>query len=258
MENIFKNIYNYRELLKTNIKKEIRGKYKHSFLGVLWSFLNPLLQILVYAIIFPIILKNDIDNYVIFLCVGLIPWTFFTTIVTQSTGVIIANANIVKKVYFPREILPISVVTSAAVNFVISTIIILAFVLIYGMGITWHIVFYPIVLLIQYLFSIGISFLVSSLTVYLRDLEHLIGVAIMMLFYATPIVYSMQTLPENYKAIMALNPMAHIIEGYRSIFHYQTTPDFKWLGIILIVSIVLCVIGYMVFKKLEKRFAEEL
>ena len=258
MENIFKNIYNYRELLKTNIKKEIRGKYKHSFLGVLWSFLNPLLQILVYAIIFPIILKNDIDNYVIFLCVGLIPWTFFTTIVTQSTGVIIANANIVKKVYFPREILPISVVTSAAVNFVISTIIILAFVLIYGMGITWHIVFYPIILLIQYLFSIGVSFLVSSLTVYLRDLEHLIGVAIMMLFYATPIVYSMQTLPENYKAIMALNPMAHIIEGYRSIFYYQTTPDFKWLGIILIVSIVLCVIGYMVFKKLEKRFAEEL
>lgn len=117
MIEMFKNIYQYRELLKTNIKKEIRGKYKHSFLGVLWSFLYPLLQLAVYAIIFPLILRNTQDHYVIFLCVALIPWNYFTTIVTQSTGTIIANGDIVKKVYFPREILPISVVTSQLVNF---------------------------------------------------------------------------------------------------------------------------------------------
>lgn len=139
----FKNIYNYRELLKTNIKKEIRGKYKHSFLGVIWSFLNPLLQLAVYAIIFPIILKTPQENYVIFLCVALIPWTFFTTIVTQSTGTIIGNANIIKKVYFPREILPISVVTSAAINFLISTIIIIVFCFIFrnGINLVYHILY---------------------------------------------------------------------------------------------------------------------
>ena len=153
MIEMFKNIYQYRELLKTNIKKEIRGKYKHSFLGVLWSFLYPLLQLAVYAIIFPLILRNTQDHYVIFLCVALIPWNYFTTIVTQSTGTIIANGDIVKKVYFPREILPISVVTSQLVNFLISTIIILAFVLFSGMGISKYILFYPIILLIQYIFS---------------------------------------------------------------------------------------------------------
>lgn len=254
---IFKNIYEYRELLKTNVKKDIRGKYKKSFFGVIWSFLNPLLQLAVYAIIFPIILKVQQENYVIFVCSALIPWTFFTTVISQSTGIIIANANIIKKVYFPREILPISITTSAAVNFLISTIIILVFVICYGMGITWHIVFYPIVLLIQYVLSLGISFILSSVTVYFRDLEHFVGIAIMLLFYATPIVYSINTLESSYAKILKLNPMAHIVEAYRSIFYYQTVPNLKNLGILLILSIILCIIGYKIFKKLEKRFAEE-
>lgn len=258
MIKVFQNIYDYRELLKTNIKKEIRGKYKKSFLGVVWSFLNPLLQLAVYAIVFPIILKNTQPNYVIFVCSALIPWTFFTTVVTQATGVIIANGNIIKKVYFPREILPISIVTSAAVNFLISTIIILAFVLFSGMGITWYVLFYPIILIVQYMLSLGIAFIISSVTVYLRDLEHLIGIAMMMLFYVTPIVYSMKTIPANYAFIMKLNPMAHIIEAYRSIFYYQSMPDFKNLGILFLMTIVLCVVGYLIFKKLEKRFAEEI
>lgn len=255
---LFKNIYEYRELLKTNIKKEIRGRYKQSALGVIWSFLNPLLQLAVYAIIFPIILRVQQENYVIFVCSALIPWTFFTTIVTQSTGVIIANGNILKKVYFPREILPISVVTSAAVNFLISTIIILVFVLCYGMGITWHIVFYPLVLLVQYVLSLGISFILSSLTVYFRDLEHFVGIAMMLLFYATPIVYSINTIEGSYAKLLELNPMCHIVEAYRSIFYYQGIPNLESLGILLVLSFILCILGYKLFKKLEKRFAEEI
>ena len=144
MFKVFKNLYNYRELLKTNVKKEIRGKYKNSFLGILWSFLNPLLQIAVYAIVFPLILRNTQENYVIFLCCGLIPWTFFSTAISRCAFTMIENGNIIKKVYFPREILPISVVTSEAVNFLISTIIIIAFVIFGGIGISKYIIFYPI------------------------------------------------------------------------------------------------------------------
>ena len=174
-----------------------------------------------HAIIFPLILRDTQDNYVIFLCVALIPWTFFTTIVNQSTGVIISNGNILKKVYFPRIILPISVVTSAAINFVISTIIILLFVLFSGIGFSKYLIFYPVILLVQYILSLGISFIVSSITVYLRDLEHLINIALMMLFYATPIAYSSASIPEAFKNIMYLNPMAHIIDAYRAIFYYK-------------------------------------
>ena len=154
--NILKELYHYRELLKSNTKKEVRGKYKHSFLGVLWSFLNPLLQIMVYAIVFPLILKNNQEHYVVFLCCGLIPWNFFAVAINRSASTMLENGNIIKKVFFPREILPISIVTSEAVNFVISTIIILAFVLFDGIALTTYILYYPLILLVQYLLFLAV------------------------------------------------------------------------------------------------------
>ena len=225
MLTVFKNLYKYRELLKTSVKKEIRGKYKNSFLGVLWSFLNPLLQIIVYAIVFQVILKNPKENYAIFLCCGLVPWTFFSSTITRSAFTMIENGNIIKKVYFPREILPISIVTSETVNFMISTIIILGFVIFGGLGISKFILFYPIVLLAQYVLLIAISLIVSSISVYVRDLQHLIGVVMQLLFYATPIVYATDTIPANLAWILKLNPMSYIIDGYRSIFYNQTMPN---------------------------------
>ena len=122
--NLLKELYSYRELLKTNVKKEIRGKYKGSLLGVLWSFINPLLQVVVYAIIFPYLMRGTSEHYLVYLITGIIPWTFFITSVNQGMTTVRANAGIIKKVYFPREILPISVVLSQLVNFLISCIII--------------------------------------------------------------------------------------------------------------------------------------
>lgn len=258
MRNVFKEIYEYRELLKTSVKKEIRGRYKNSFLGVIWSFLNPLLQIMVYAIVFPLILRNTQENYVIFLCCGLIPWTFFSTGINRSAFTIIENGNIVKKVFFPREILPISVITSEAVNFMISTIIILAFVIFGGLGISKYILFYPIILIVQYFLVLGISFIISSITVYLRDIQHFIGVLLQLLFYAAPVVYAPSSIPENFKWILNLNPMTYIINAYRDIFYNQVKPDFIGLGTIFVISILVCVIGQFIFNKLQKGFAEQL
>jgi ABC-type polysaccharide/polyol phosphate export permease len=256
--NIFKELYKYRELLKSNTKKEVRGKYKHSFLGVLWSFLNPLLQILVYAIVFPLILKNNQEHYVVFLCCGLIPWNFFATAINRSASTMLENGNIIKKVYFPREILPISIVTSEAINFIISTIIILAFVLIDGIKLTPYILYYPLILLVQYLLILAISFVVSSVTVYIRDIQHLIGVALQLFFYATPIVYATDMIPEGFNWVLKLNPMTYVINGYRDIFLNQSAPDVKVLMLILVVLIGACALGYAIFHKLQKGFAEEL
>ncbi len=256
--NIFKKIYNYRELLKTNVKKEIRGRYKNSILGIMWSFLNPLLQLLVYSVIFGALLAGGDETYPIYICIALIPWTYFTTAITQAAFTVIGNADIIKKVYFPREILPISVVTSGAVNFVISTIIILAFVIFFKVGLSWYLLFYPLILLIQYVLLLGISFIVSSVTVYFRDLEHIIGVILMAAFYATPIVYKLEQLPHTLQVIVQLNPMTHLINAYRDIFYYHQMPNMKILMILLGISLILTVIGYFIFKKLQKGFAEEL
>lgn len=256
--NIFKNLYEYRELLKTSVKKDVRGKYKNSVLGILWSFLNPLLQIAVYALVFPLITNSNEANYTVFVCCGLIPWTFFASGITRSAFTMIENGNIIKKVYFPREILSISVVTSEMVNFIISTIIILAFVLGYGLGITKYVLFYPLIVLVEYILLIGISFIVSSITVFFRDLQHFITVLIQLLFYATPIVYSIKSIPEDFKWIIQYNPMTYIIIAFRDIFYYKRMPDIQSLMIVLAISIGICILGYLLFNKLQKKFAEEL
>lgn len=257
--NVFKDLYKYRELLKTSVKKEIRGKYKNSFLGVLWSFLNPLLQILVYAIVFPLIMKNNEKNYVVFLCCGLIPWTFFSTAITRAAFTMIENGNIIKKVYFPREILPISICVSEAVNFLISTVIIIAFVLFNGLGLTTYILFYPLIYIVQFLLVLAIGLVVSSITVYIRDLQHLIGVALQLLFYATPIVYNPATInARGFEWVLAINPMTYIIGAYRDIFYNQVMPDVTSLLVLGGILIIACVIGYLIFNKLQKGFAEEL
>ena len=254
----FKALYDYRELLKTSISKDVRGKYKNSVLGILWSFLNPLLQIAVYAIVFPLIMKSNLPNYTVFLCCGLIPWNFFSAAISRTSFTMVENGNIIKKVYFPREILPISVVTSEAINFIISTIIILAFVLGYGMGLSKFLIFYPLVLLVQYVLLIGISFIVSSVTVYFRDLQHFIGIALQLLFYATPIVYAPNTIPENFQWILKFNPMTYVINGYRDIFYYKQMPDLSSMVMVLGVGLIVCLAGYFIFNKLQRRFAEEL
>lgn len=255
--NFFKELYHYRELLKTNVKKDIRGKYKGSFLGILWSFINPLLQVLVYALVFPYIMKVETENYLIFLICGIIPWTWFITSISQGTTSITNNANLIKKVYFPREILPISVVTSGLVNFLISCIIILIFVLLGGLTISWHLIFLPLIIIVQYIFTLALIFVLSAFNVYVKDVEYIVAFIINMLFYATPILYTTEMFSGPILWLFRLNPLAHLINAYRDVFYVHHIPNLINLSILLGVSILLVVICYIIFKKLEKGFAEE-
>ena len=256
--NEIKKLFNYRELLKTSIKKEVRSKYKNSFLGVVWSFINPLLQIVVYSVIFSLILKNKQENYTIFLCSGIIPWTFFSIAINKSAFAIIENGNIIKKVYFPREIIPISVVTAETINFLISTIIIIGFVIIGGIEISKYILFYPIILIVQYLIILAISFIVSSICVYFRDLQHFIGIILQLLFYATPIVYAQENISPSFQWILKYNPMTYIINAYRDIFYYKQAIQIKPIIYMIFLGTVSTFLGFKVFNKLQRGFAEQL
>jgi len=255
--NIFKELIQYREFLKSNVKKEIRGKYKGSFLGMLWSFLNPLLSVVVYAIIFPYIMRMQMDHYLIYLITGIIPWTFFTMSINSGMISILVNANIIKKVYFPRIILPIASVTSALVNFLISCLIILVFVIFSGIGLSFHLLYLPLVIIIQYLLLLGITFVLSAIDLYFRDIENIMIFFINMLFYATPILYTPDIFPQKISFIINLNPMAHLINAYRDIFYYKTSPDLLSLGVVGVFSVIILIIGYLIFDKLQKGFAEE-
>jgi len=256
--NIFKELYNYRELMKTNIKKEIRGKYKGSWLGIMWTFLNPLLMLAVYAFVFPYILRVNVENYTIFMIVALIPWNFFTTAIQTGTGCVVANGNILKKVYFPREIIPISITTSQLVNFLITCLIMFVFIIVSGVGFSIHILLLPLIILIQFILTLAFNFVLSALTVYAHDIDHFVGVALTLGFYATPIVYLSTMLPEKFQWAMKVNPMAVLVESYRSILYYHQMPEFKILGIWAGLSVLFLILGYAIFKKLEKSFVEEL
>ena len=235
--NEIKKIYNYRELLKTSIKKEVRS---------------------VYAVIFSLILKNKQEYYTIFLCSGIIPWTFFSIAINKSAYTIIENGNIIKKVYFPREIIPISVVTAETINFLISTIIIIGFVIIGGIGISKYILFYPIILIAQYLIILAISFIVSSICVYFRDLQHFIVIILQLLFYATPIVYSQDSIPSGFQWILKYNPMTYIINAYRDIFYYKKAIQIQPIIFMLFLGATSVFVGLKFFEKLQRGFAEQL
>ena len=255
---LFSNLYNYRELLKSNVKKEIRGKYKGSFLGVLWSFINPLLQVLVYAIVFPYIMKVQTKNYLQYLISGIIPWTFFVTVINQGIITVRMNAGIIKKVYFPREILPISVALSGLVNFFISCLIILAFCIFGGIGVSWHLILLPLAAIIQFIFSLGLILALSAINIYIKDVEYIVIFMLNMLFYATPVLYSSSLFPSNIRWVLYLNPMAGIIDLYRNIFIYHQLSSLGTFAYITGISIFVFVIGLLIFRKLEKGFAEEL
>ena len=254
---LVKDLFNYFEFLKSNVKKDIRGKYKGSFLGVLWSFINPLLSVLVYAIVFPYIMRIKVENYLIYLITGIIPWTFFTSAINTGIISILSNADIIKKVYFPRIILPISSVTSALVNFFISCIIILAFCIFGGVGISASLLWLPLVALIQYVMLLGFTFILSAIEMYMRDIEHIVNFVLAMAFYATPILYTPDIFPDNLSWILKINPMAYLVNAYRDIFLYHQNPSLYGLIVVGVFSVAIFIIGYIVFERLQKGFAEE-
>ena len=240
------------------VKKDLRGRYKGSVLGFLWTFVNPLLQLLVYSIVFSSVMRvTNVDKYYLFLFVALIPWIFFSSSLTGGSMTILANKSLITKIYFPREVMPIAYVSSCFVNMLYSFIVVFIVILISGIGINFvSLLFLPLVMAVEYIFSLGIALIVSAVNVYFRDLQHILGIVSMAWMYFTPIIYSINDIPERWRKIFMLNPMCHIITAYRQILYYKTVPDVTTLLLTGIASVFVLIIGLAVFSKLKRRFAE--
>ena len=255
----FNEIYSYREMIFSLVRKELRGKYKGSVLGFLWTFINPLCQLIIYTVLFTKILVTDIDKYYLFLFVGLIPWIFFSTCLTGGAGSVMSQKSLVTKIYFPREVLPISFVTSAFVNMLLCFIIVFGVVIIAGIQVSFlALLCLPVIMLIEYFMALGIAFFASAITVFFRDMEHILGVLAMMWMYMTPILYSLNVVPESKRWLFYLNPMTSIIESYRDILYYGAVPQMNNLLISVGFTVGVLLIGFFTFEKLKRKFAEEL
>jgi len=254
-----KELWQYREMIISLVKRDLKSRYKGSVLGFLWMFLNPLLQLFVYTIVFSAIMKMNIEKYYLFLFVALVPWIFFSTCLSGGTTVVFGQQDMIKKIYFPREVLPISYTTSQFVNMLLSFLVIFAVVFFSGIKIGLQaIVCLPFVMIIEYVLALGITFLAAGFTVYFRDLEHILGIVSMAWMYLTPVLYSIDMVPEGYRMIAYLNPMTAITIAYRDILYYGRVPQMNTLLNATVLGMMVLVIGKIAFSRLQRGFAEEL
>ncbi len=257
--NRLKELYAYREMIFSLVKRDLKGRYKGSALGFFGTFLNPLLQLAVYTMVFSTIMRSGIEDYYLFLFVALIPWIFFSTSLTGGASCIMAQQDMVKKIYFPREVLPVAYVTSQFVNMLLSFIVI--FIVLFFSGHFLQpaaVLCLPLIMIIEYILALGFTMVMSAVTVYIRDLEYILGIFTMAWQFLTPVMYPIEQVPEQIRIVFSFNPMTYIITAYRDILYYGKMPRLETLLSAVIIGGIMLVTGWTVFFRLQKRFVEEI
>jgi ABC-2 type transport system permease protein len=247
----------YWELVTNLVARDLKTKYRGSVLGIFWSLLNPLLLMLVYTLVFSVIVRVNIKPYPVFLLAGLVPWNAFSQTLVNATNSVTENAAIVRKVYFRLEILPLSAVLSSTVHLLISLGLLAVLAIVFGVGIGWSILFLPLLLLLQILFSFGLGCLLAAGQVYFRDVQYFLTVLITVWFFATPIVYSIDLVPARFRVFFEANPMAWLVSSYQDIWFYKRPPGLGHLAGFIVIAIALGGIGLATYLRLSRRFAEE-
>lgn len=237
--------------------KELKLKYKGSILGITWSLFNPLMMIIIYTIAFKFILKIDIESYSVFVFTGLLPWLFIQTTISQSSGSIINHGNLIKKVYFPRAILPLSITFSNFINFLITLVILFISLFFFKIKLTIYLLALPILFLFILLFVSGLSLLLSSLTTRYRDVAYLMEVVFQAWFYLTPIIYPLDMVPDFLQRYILCNPITSMVEVMRALVFYGKMPSLLHIYILVFSSIFMFVVGFIVFRSREYNFVDE-
>jgi len=260
MRERFLAIYRHRALVAALVARELKARYRGSLLGFLWSFLNPLLLMLVYFLAFTTYMRFDMEKYSAFLLTGLLPWLWFSSSVNEGTVSIISGGNLIKKVMFPAEILPLVSVVTNLVHYLLSLVILIPFLLIYQIPLNPLILvpYFVVLVVVQFIFTLGLSLGLSALTVHLRDIQHIISNLLVLWFFCSPIIYPMSVVPQRLKPLtLALNPVSHLMMGYHKIFFYSSRPETKSLLAIFGLSCLVFLAGWFIFEHFRDSFAEE-
>ena len=257
------NLLKYRGLVQSLVVRELKARYRGSVLGFFWSFVNPLLLLLIYTFVFTVVLPGthpaEIEPYALFMFCGILPWTWFSSSLIESSNVLISGGNLIKKVLFPAEVLPIVTVLANMVHFFLGLPILAVFLVYYRASLhPGELVWFPVIVLVQLLLTVGLALIVSSLTVHFRDIKDLLANLLTFWFFATPIIYPMAAAPEPGRRFLNLNPFTHLAISYQEILFYNGPfGHWKWLLALLVASAALFLFGYFLFDRLRDSFAEE-
>lgn len=258
-----RQLVRYRGLIQSLVARELKARYRGSVLGFFWSFINPLLLLLIYTFVFRVVLPGvrprEIEPYALFLFCGILPWSWFSSALLESANVLIASGGLIKKVLFPAEILPIVTVLSNMMHFFFGLPILLAFLLYYAAPLTLsELVWFPVVVGVQLLLTLALALIVSALTVHFRDIRDILANLLTFWFFATPIIYPMSMAPPAGRMFLNLNPFTHLAISYQEILFYDGPfGHWKWLLALAVGAAGLFLVGYFLFDRLRDSFAEE-
>jgi len=257
------NLFRYRGLIQTLVVRDLKARYRGSVLGFFWSFVNPLLLLLIYSFVFTTVLpgvhSKDMEPFALFMFCGILPWTWFSSSLSEASNVLIGGGNLIKKVLFPAEVLPIVTVLANMVHFVLGLVILAAFLVYYQRPLDpLELLWFPVIVLVQLVLTLGLSFIVSALTVHFRDIKDILANLLTFWFFSTPIIYPMQAAGEQFRWLLNFNPMTHIAISYQEVlFYIGPHGHWRWLMAVFALSILTFFAGYFVFDRLRDSFAEE-
>jgi len=254
-----RELLSYRELLWRWVVRNIKVRYKQSLLGVSWAILQPLSTTVLFTLIFSYFLQVDTEGapYPIFYYSALLPWTFFASAINFGAQSLVSNLSLVTKIYFPKEILPISAVLASFVDFVVASVIYVVMIIIYRVSVGPTLILLPVLLIVQILLTIGVALLASALNVFYRDIRFVVPLGIQLWMYLTPIIYPVSRVPERFRALyMTINPMAGLIDSYRRIVVASKWPHYPYLLSSTVISVAIFLLGYWYFKRAEPIFAD--
>ena len=253
-----RELLQHRDLVINWTIREIKVRYKQSLLGAAWAILQPLSSTIIFSIIFSRIVRVPTDGipYPIFYYSALLPWTFFVTSISTGVPSLVNNMNLVTKIYFPREIVPLAAILASLVDFLIASLIFIGMMIFYQLPVTPSFVYIPLILLIQVILMAGIVLLGSALNVFYRDIRFILPLGLQLWMYLCPIIYPLSRVPERFRFLYMLNPMATVIDSYRRVILQAQLPQATYLLCAISVSIILFLASYYYFKKAETVFAD--
>lgn len=258
MSEAITELVNYRDLLRTWTNREIKIRYKQSLLGGLWAILQPLSIAVIFSVIFSYFVQISVGDapHLLFYYAALFPWTLFSTAVTTGTNTMVNNLSLVTKIYFPREIMPLAGVFAALFDFLVSALIYGVMAIFYHTAIGPSIALFPVLVLIELMFTIAAALVVSALNVFYRDIRFVVPLALQIYLYLTPVIYPISSIPAKILPIYMLNPMAGLIESYRAILVFGRWPDPTYLISAFLISLVFLVVAYAYFTRAARSFAD--
>jgi lipopolysaccharide transport system permease protein len=246
----------YRILVVALVGRQLKARYRGSILGFLWTVLNPLLLMAVYALVFRVYVRIDVPDYALFLLSGLLPWTFFATSLSEGVNAVVSGGTLVTKSLFPAHILPTVTVLANLVNFLLSLPVLAAFMMFYGVPFHWSLLAFPVIVVLQTVFTWGLALTLASMNVHFRDVQHILANVLALWFFLCPIVYSTDHIPESLRIVQTLNPMGVLVDAYHGIFLEGRVPPLDVLGTLVLFAGASVAVGLIVFERFRDSFAE--